>query len=518
MNEQQFWSELDNLLNSKNDSPSTIQARRERLSLLREQPTLPLKLIVETVRDGGVYLTERTGLNFPAITPTYPLSGHQQIALEMALSNSAIALISGPPATGKTRIATNLADAAIRHEKRILILSHHPSVLDAYQQLPAYPFRLNQSESHQNWIAEQLRNHHLSRPEMDYLPAYYLPDSELAKLRTPAKLETWLPRIENKSKAEISRLLQLKFPHLNPARREILAIQLRRLKLLLKQQLGLCQLFASLPESDIQTLAKQLANSPQIPILATAREFFNPANRSLWQSQFDLVIVEESQYLSWDELILLAGSGKKLILFGDERHTYISSRRNRRMLTRVDGFTFLSQHLLPTYSYQLTQQFRLHPEIATPVYSLISDAWIQTHAEPIYRNLPSWNHRLVWQNVTDQTEIEKISEWSANLSQPGEDIGIIATSERERERLIRECPQYLIDTVDNWRGKERKIVFFCCTGNPQNLNWERTKIALTRAKDYLILVGDFDRWRQASPLKNLQIPKARTGERTVILS
>lgn len=517
MNEQQFWSELNNLLNSKNDSPSTIQAIGERLSLLREQLTLPLKLIVETVTNGGVYLTERTGLNFPSITPAYPLNGHQQIALEMALSNSAIALISGPPATGKTRIATNLADAAIRHEKRILILSHNPSVLDAYQQLPGYPCRLNQLESHQNWIAEQLQNHHLSRPEMDYLPASYLPDSELAKLRTPAKLETWLPRIADKSTAEISQLLQPEFPDLTPARRDILAIQLRRLTPLLKQQLSLSQLFGSLPERDIQTLATQLANNPQIPILATVREFFEVANQSLWQSKFDLVIVEESQYLSWDELILLAGSGQKLILFGDERHTYIS-RRNRRMLSRVDGFTFLSQHLLPAYSYKLTQQFRLHPEIATPVYSLISDTWIQTHTEPIYRNLPAWNHRLVWQNVTDQTEIEKISEWSANLPPPGEDIGIIATSERERERLIRECPQYFIDTIDNWRGKERKIVFFCCTGNPQNLSWERTKIALTRAKDYLILVGDFDRWRQASPLKNLEIPRNRTGERTVILS
>ncbi|CDM95918.1 MAG: hypothetical protein P5702_05140 [Limnospira sp. PMC 1291.21] len=517
MNEQQFWSHLDRLLNSKQVSRSMIQAIQQRLSQLRNQPTLPLKLIVETVGAGGVYLRPESGLNFPSITPVYSLTGHQEIALEMGLSNSAIALISGPPATGKTRIAASLADAAINHEKRILILSYYPTVLDAYEKLPGYPLRLNQSESHQNSIAEQLRNHHLYQPKMDYLPAYYLPDLELAKLRTPAKLETWLPRIENKSHAEISQLLQREFPDLTPARRDIVAIQLQRLTPLLKQQLSLSQLFGSLPETEIEQLAKQLANSPQIPILATAREFFDVANQSLWESKFDLVIVEESQYLSWDELILLAGLTQKLVLFGDETHTYIS-QRNANTLTRVDAFSFLSHHLLPAYSYKLTQQFRLHPEIAVPVYSLISNDWIQTYTEPIYYNLPSLNHRLVWQDVPQTTEIQNISNCLKNLPDNREDIGIIATSEGERERLIQEYPQYFIDTIDNWRGKERKIVVFCCSGEPQNVKWEQTKIALTRAKDYLIMVGDFERWRPNSPLQKLAVTRLKSTERTVILS
>ncbi|MFO7028561.1 hypothetical protein B9T07_18330 [Limnospira fusiformis CCALA 023] len=517
MNEQQFWSHLDRLLNSKQVSRSMIQAIQQRLSLLHQQLTLPLKLIVETVCGGGVYLRPESGLNFPSITPVYSLSGHQEIALEMGLSNSAIALISGSPATGKTRIAASLAAAAINHEKRILILSYYPTVLDGYEQLPGYPLRLNQSGSHQNSIAEQLRNHHLYQPKMDYLPAYYLPDVELAKLRTPAKLETWLPRIENKSHAEISQLLQGEFPHLTPARRDILAIQLQRLTPLLKQQLSLSQLFGSLPETEIGKLAQQLANTPQIPILATAREFFNVANQSLWQTKFDLVIVEESQYLSWDELILLAGLTQKLVLFGDVRDVYIG-QRHAKTLTRVDGFSFLSHYLLPAYSYKLTQQFRLHPEIAVPVYSLISKDWIQTHTEPIYYNLPSLNHRLVWQDVRQTTEIHNISNWLKNLPKNREDIGIIATSEREREGLMQEYPQYFIDTIDNWRGKEKKIVVFCCSGDPKNLTWEQTKIVLTRAKDYLIMVGDFDQWRPNSPLQKLEVARLESTERTVILS
>jgi hypothetical protein len=213
MNQQEFCQELQQLIYQSGEISETTQAQWEKLVEIHDSPSLPTQLIIETVCNGAVYLNERSHLNFPAIIPHISLNGNQQIALEMALSNSPIALISGTAATGKTRIANNLAHAAINHSHRVLILTHHTASLTAYSQLKTYPFLLSQEQNYHQWIINQLRSQNLAQPQMDYLPLHLLPDAELAKLRTPAKLEKWLPIIENNSYQQLTELLKPEFPH-----------------------------------------------------------------------------------------------------------------------------------------------------------------------------------------------------------------------------------------------------------------------------------------------------------------
>jgi len=523
MNEQEFWAELQQLVYESKEHQEIAQAQWERL-VNQASPPLPTKLIIQTVCNGSVYLTERSPLNFPSFTPNVSLSANQQLALEMALSNSAIALIVGSPATGKTRIATSLADAAISMNKRVLILTHHSAALTAYRNLPGYPFWCQQQD-YRNWIIEQLRSQHLAKPQMNYLPLHLLPDAELAKLRTPARLETWLPIIQDSSQQQLTELLKPAFPDLEIARVQLLAYRLKQLEPSLQQQLKLSQLYAHLSESAITELADKLSENPQVPILATVAEFMQPQHQSLWQTTFDLVIVEEAQDLTWLELMLLSTLGHKLVLFGDKipiiypKHSQIKSF----FTSFPQCFNWLNQHLLPAYRCQLTEQFRLHPEIAKLVYPVICDRWIQTQLTPIDYQLPQLKHRLVWQDVPNQKVGEEIIKFIQSLEpQLSSQIGIITFDVQERDWLLANFPKefskLLIGTVAKWAGIERAIVIVSCVGYPENIAVEAINIALTRGQDYLILFGDYDFWRQpGSPLRSF-LYQPLHKERTVILS
>ncbi|MTJ08555.1 AAA domain-containing protein [Anabaena sp. UHCC 0204] len=525
MNEQEFWQKLQQLIYQSGEISETTQAQWEKLVEIHDSPSLPTQLIMETVCNSAVYLNERSHLNFPAITPHISLSGNQQIALEMALSNSPISLISGTAATGKTRIVNNLAHAAINHSHRVLILTHHTSSLAAYRNLTTYPFLLSQEQDYYQWIINQLRSQHLAQPQMDYLPLHLLPDAELAKLRTPAKLEKWLPIIENNSYQQLTELLKPEYPHLPQPRIQLLAYRLKQLAPLLQQQLKLSQIYNNLSEQGIKEIADQLMENPQIPIVGTVEEFMHPKNQLLWQTNFDLILIEEAQYLTWIELILLSGLCQKLVLFGEEISKYYpnSNKTNLFFANFFDCFKWLKQHLFPTYVYQLKEQFRLHQEIAKLVYPGISNDSIQTQSSNINSYLPETPKRLVWQDVPHENAREQIIKFIQSLNtEISSQIGIIAFSMEERDylkdNLSKDYDRIFIDIATEWTGSEREIIIVNCSDHPENIPVEYINIALTRAKDYLFLFGDYDLWKKHnSPIQSLLYQRELYKERLVII-
>lgn len=489
MNEQQFWAELQQFI-YQSDKPSEIaQTQWEKLVQLHNSPPLPTQLIIQTVCNGSVYLSEPSPLNFPAVNSIVSLSANQQLALEMALANSAIALIVGSPATGKTRIAESLAHTAITSSKRVLLLTHYSATLSAYHNLPGYPFWCQQQDYRQ-WLIEQLRSRHLTQPQMDYLPLHLLPDTELIKLRTPAKLERWLPIIQTASQQQLTQLLQQEFSDLSSTRVQLLAYRLKQLEPLLQQQLRLSQLYNHLSEQAIAELANQLSENSQAPVLGTVAEFMQPEHQFLWQTTFDLVIVEEAQHLTWLELMLLSALGHKLVLFGDEMPRYFPQTSGySSFFTRFPQcFSWLTQHLLPAYCCQLTEQFRLHPEIAQLVYPVIGDRWILTQTSRIAYHLPQLTHRLVWQDTPHLNVGEQIIQFLQSLNpldpQLVSQIGIMTFETQQRDWLKTHLPQefskLLVGTVAEWTGIERAIVIVSCVGNPESITPEIVHIALTR--------------------------------------
>ncbi|TVP62616.1 MAG: hypothetical protein EA343_10380 [Nodularia sp. (in: Bacteria)] len=529
MNKQEFWRELQKFIYQSGEISEVIQAQWEKSVEIYNSPSLPTQLIIETVCNGAVYLNEHSHLNFPAITPHIPLSGNQQIALEMALSNSSISLISGAAATGKTRIAHNLIHAAINHSHRVLILTHHPVSLTAYRNLVTYPFLLSQDQEYHQWMINQLRSQNLAQPQMDYLPLHLLPDAELAKLRTRAKLEKWLPIIENNSYPELTELLTSEFTHLSQPRIQLLAYRLKKLAPLLQQQLKLNQIYNNLSAQGIQELANQLMENSQVPVLGTVAEFMRPENQSLWQTNFDLIIVEEAQHLNWIELILLSGLCHKMVLFGESTpiNYHLSRNINSFFIRFHQCFSWLKQHLLPAYVYQLKEHFRLHREIAELVYPCICNDWIQTQYWNIDDPLPEITQRLVWQDVAHENAGKQIVNFIQSLNpEIISQIGIITFSIEERDYLRKNLSKdnvknskIFVGAVAEWYGNERQIVILNCSGNPQTILSEDINIALTRGRDYLFLFGDYDLWKQHnSPIKSLLYQTGLYQERLIKLA
>lgn len=512
MDESLFWTQLQQVIRQSDYEAEVAQAQWEQLVRSSAAPTLPTQLIIQTVcsvinHKHPIYFKQRSPLNLPAITPNISFSKKQRLALELSLSNSPITLITGSPGSGKTRIATALANAAVNHQKRVLILTHHSAALTAFHELPGYPFALSHPQNYRNWLIDQLERQ-LAQPQMDYLPLHLLPDRELAQLRTRARLETWLPIIKTTSQQQLTELLQQAFPYLCEARTQLFAYRLRQLAPLLWENLNLSQLYERLSNQGIIELADYLINSSQVPIIGTVEEFMQPQHQFLWQTTFDLVIVEEAHYLTWFELMLLAGLGQKLVLLGDavSRHSHQPSA-SQTFFTRPHSFDWLAQNLLPTYRCYLPEQFRLHPDIAAPVYGALCDDWIQTHRQRGYPYLPQLTNRLIWQDVPrlSLTAANQIWEflWSIG-SERSSQMGIITFETAQRDWLQTHCPQefshILIGTVAEWAGQERDIAIISCVGQLENVEPEDLNVALTRGRDYLILFGDYDYWWQPGSL------------------
>ncbi|MDF5713402.1 MAG: hypothetical protein PUP93_05820 [Rhizonema sp. NSF051] len=256
--------------------------------------------------------------------------------------------------------------------------------------------------------------------------------------------------------------------------------------------------YSNLSSVAITELANQLIENSQVPIVGTVGEFMEVRHQSLWQTSFDMVIVEEAQHLTWLELLLLSGLGHKLVLFGDEMLSASPTSSQQSFFTRFKRcFNWLTQHLLPSYICRLTEQFRLHPEIANLVYPAICNDWILTSSSQVDDILPQLRHRLVWQNVPNQIAGEEILKFIQLFApQIRSQIGIITFDALERDWLKANSPQdfseILIGTVAEWAGIERAIAILSCVGHRETITPDTIHIALTRGQNYLILFGDYD--------------------------
>lgn len=522
MDKQEFWRQLQQLVFQSNYQIEVKQAVWENLVQLAANSILPAQLVMEMIsKNGGYVIKHRSPLNFSAVQPDISLSRKQQTALELCLSNTPVTLVAGAPGSGKTRIATALFTAAKEHQKRILLLTHYQASTAAFRDLTKYSFLVSQPQD-SSLLQHELQQQ-LAVSSMSYLPLHLLPDNQLAQLRCRKKLESWYPTIENESHQRLVELLQQAFPELCKARIEIFAYRLKQLAPLLRENLNLSQLYTNLSPQGVSELASILVSTIEIPVVGTVSEFFQQ-QQHMQQTTFDLVIVEEANYLNWFELIFLAGITQKLVLFGDIISPYKIDKTDKAVFPYGSSFYWFAKTLLPNYSFRLTEQYRLHPDIAAPVYSVISDEWILTNRPRTLPYLPQLPNRLIWQDVSNFSFTETSQIWKFLQTISSEripQIGIITWDAQTRDLLKRHCPQefsqILIGTVAEWAGQERDIIIVCLTDSKQ-ITPENLSIALTRSQDYLILFGDYDYCRKNTLLRPLLSCHELQRIRTVILN
>ena len=460
-----------------------MQRFSQLLSEIPKELSLPLQIISNVVNRNATDFNLRTSLNLPRMS-LISLGNSQREGLEMALSNAPLTLISGLEGTGKTYIAHALAQVAIAHQKKVLILTKYKSSLDSYKNLAVKPLLLSAKESYQADIKTWLKNHFAST-QINYLPLHLLPDPLITQVQNQ-HLESLVcnPNF-------LSNLSSI-FPDTSPTRIKLLSDRLTKLLPFFKQQLALKQQFNLISEGSISELSNLLSH---IPVLGTVSDW----QKSELELLFDLVIVEDVHTLNHSELIAIAGITDKLVILGIEESN--------------TPFSQLFNSLSPAYRLSLLENFRLHPEIATPIYEAIRDSYVHTPLQRIHDLPPDGKNRLVWQDIPtnpegdrNQLEGSELLYFLQSLQIPSNiKVGILAFYESQVQWLKINCSvdwleRVYIGTAEEWTGKECQIMLISCVGYPDRVSPSAICIALTRASEALILFGNQQTWQESDSL------------------
>ena len=530
----QFWDSL----NLSEDFPRSSNF----WSSIQLDPSLPLALIMDTVTDGAHYRESPGSLALPVPNLGLSLSVHQQIALRLCLSSNPVTVVAGVPGSGKSRIAHHVAEVAISHERRVLILSRHSSLGSDFDQLPGLVYRNFEldppeddqlegkaTQSLQKWM-HQLRQNYLGQTAMQFLPLPLLPDFLVNQLRTPRKLERFLPIITEKLTDKLCNLLHLEFPEQSTTRLALLARKLQQIAPLLQQQLWLSQQAQCLSDADVLTLTHQILHLGQFTVVDRISSNLNLQHHQLWSGNwsFDCTIVLEAETLSWSDLVSIAARTQKLILLG----TPAATQPQRQSFHTQQPFNWLSTHLFPCYHHRLREQFRLHSTLAQTVYPALYNTWIQNQPRPRL-NLPL-NSRIMWLDVPPTSaslafnpwEIKQIlsqcRQWGSRLAPQ---VGILTFTTALKNAILQQLTPNLqsikVGTVAEWAGQERPVMYVILGSPyslPQGIPATDLEIALTRARDYLVISGNAAEWQEYSPsIRALLANADLLREREVVL-
>jgi len=465
--------------------------------------SLPTELIESSCNQSSTYFISRANLNFPCADHTLPLSHAQKEAFDLAISNSPISLISGNPASGKTRVGCFVLEMSVQFEKSILVIASHANTLEAYKNLNVNSLCLGISSNYLDGIATWLR-HNLAQPKINFIPPHLLPDPLLETLQESTYLTQWVDLAEEGNKKNLQEEMRKIFPQVSESRLNLLVEKLCKLYPLLKQHQKLKEHYLNLSEEGILQLVELMLETTKIPILAT---FQSVLNSDVKFKQFDIVLVEDSHLLSNDDLLLTASMTDKLILLGEN--------------IRSDTFfTCLSECLSPAYRTHLSENFRLHPMLSRPIFSTFY------HSQP-YSPLQNYSYRtfqdrLRWIDVhEDELIAPQLFDFIENsdIDLFSIKVGILTFSITSKEVVQNQCPeqwlnQIFIDSWENWYGKECNVLLIVCDGTKPTP--DQLRLALTRANDAIVCFGDISRY-EISSFRTLIRDKALTIEREVSL-
>lgn len=274
-------------------------------------------------------------------------------------------------------------------------------------------------------------------------------------------------------------------------------------------------------------------------------------------SSFDMVIVDEAGRATFSELAIAMQSAKRVMLVGD--HKQLAPNYDTDHIKEVCRTLNLSKEEVTKTDFErafnlnnghvLSTQYRMAPAIGEIISQCFYDGHLKTDPKtPLewMKSLPvPWNKTVSWIDtsgcgylennipkggVSNEAEVELLSSllhelinidgaveklkiWDKNDSTPP--IGIITGYRKQVELLehnlenstwatgIRDLIK--IDTIDSYQGSENRIILLSLVRhNTENKTGfmndnARVNVALSRAKERLVIVGAGAMWSQTNP-------------------
>ncbi|MBI4584823.1 MAG: IGHMBP2 family helicase [Planctomycetes bacterium] len=421
------------------------------------------------------------------------LDASQRQAAEFALGARDLALIHGPPGTGKTTTLVEVILQAVKRKEKVLACAPSNLAVDNLaERLAAFPARL-------------VRLGH---------PARLLPSvlgHSLDALLEASEGER-IARVVRRELEEAYRGLRKSRDR--PSRRE-LRDSIRRLK----------DELAAVEERAV----RHLLSSADVVLATTA----GAGDERLGGMEFDRVVIDEAaqalEAACWIPLL----RGRSAVLGGDHLQLppTIRSREAERGGLNVTLFGRLAEGLGERVTRLLTVQYRMHEEIMRWPSQELYHGSLQAHESVRRHLLADLPHvsKAAGESVaalpllfidTAGCGLEEVhEEESESKANDGEveiaaahveallasgvrpaEVGVItpynAQVERLRRRLSEEYPELEIDTVDGFQGREKEaVVISLVRSNPEGevgflKDDRRLNVALTRARRHLAVIGD----------------------------
>jgi superfamily I DNA and/or RNA helicase len=416
----------------------------EAIELARKHPILPL-----LIGDEPVEFSHQRVANTRTLDEDLYRNQKQKEGIEKALNAERLACLQGPPGTGKTRVIVELARRMALAGNRVLIAAETNAAVD-------------------NILIGSSKQ---KLPDEDSL-LYHYENNNLDVARTNPKGEKVHP------------LAADRFKNCEPRSAEVVA--------------STHGSAATLPEN----------------------------------SQFDFVIVDEASQAEIPSTLISIVRGEVCILVGDHKQLppFTHQRGMRRSL--FDCLYASGGIYGPEIGVRFDTQYRMHERIAGFSSQEFYDSGLKTaDSAGIYRGNLGMKPIGIFEisgnnergdsskfNPVEAEFVEKqVQMLIQNKSVRGQNIGVAAAHREQvneiQHRLqrsnIRTVGDIKVDTFDSFQGSERTamVLSFTRSNTQGNIGFlgdeigrRRLNVALTRAKRYCALIGDWDTLRAGSPL------------------
>lgn len=256
---------------------------------------------------------------------------------------------------------------------------------------------------------------------------------------------------------------------------------------------------------------------------------------------FDLCIVDEGSKATATEVLVPLASSRKWVLVGDQRqlppfvehaldHPDLLRRFDiNREQVHVTLFAALAERLPDVCTVQLTNQHRMHPTIGRLISECFYDGALTSadrEVSPVVQmalgspvlwfdtaGLPDRRERSAGTSVRNRREATTIAalldriDFVAAAQGQKLDVAVLTGYDAQRREVLdvitpreleRTSLHVRVATVDAYQGQEADIAIFSVTRSNTNgelgflRSEERVNVALSRARDGLVIVGDSD--------------------------
>ena len=444
--------------------------------------SLPLQVIQAALSKSSQFIGKRAELNLPASESSFPFRKKQREAVELALSNVPVVTIAGTPAAGKTQIALAALSTAIEHQRSTLIVAPFSSTFRRYEQLALPPLQIDGNQDYRQsvkeWIVKQVSN-----PKLDFLPPHWLVDSLFEELQTKRGRQFWINLLREEDYSQLTdklaQMVEEILPTVHPKRQQLLVNRLKQSENLLEHRERLFQDYTTLSDNALESIVDAAISNIKAPILCCGDYLDMLDGRA-----FDLVIVEDSHQLSLSVLQKISSHATKIVFLGE-------------LVEENNTFRELFQNLLAAYRIELTENHRLHPDLAPKIFPAIYPSLSNryTPAKQEYIPLPQGSHRLTWYDVktveqTHQTLKECLNNSSDKQSQ------VLVFSCEQRVNLQKIFPNLIVRSIEDWPGQQCEAIWIVIekSDNTQ-LNLTNLRLALTRASEKIRVISDWEYYK-----------------------